>query len=139
MSRIKRPKKYKNMNIRKKKLDIFSFFTVLLAVAVGIELVVGAAGLFTINSMLKDSPTLNLEELYSQESTRIFDKDGNQISDVGEQLRENITYDEIPEALIDAFLSIEDSRYFTHNGFDISRFAAAALANLRSGEGDHGW
>lgn len=138
MSRIKRPKKYKNMNIRKKKLDIFSFFTVLLAVAVGIELVVGAAGLFTINSMLKDSPTLNLEELYSQESTRIFDKDGNQISDVGEQLRENITYDEIPEALIDAFLSIEDSRYFTHNGFDISRFAAAALANLRSGSVDQG-
>ena len=138
MSRIKRPKKYKNMNIRKKKLDIFSFFTALLAVAVGLELVVGAAGLLTINSMLKDSPTLNVEELYSQESTRIFDKDGNQISDVGEQLRENISYDEIPEALIDAFLSIEDSRYFTHNGFDISRFAAAALANLRSGSVDQG-
>lgn len=131
-------KTFKNMTVLKKKIDLFSFFTVLLAVAVGIETVIGAAGLFTISSMLKDAPTLNVEELYSQESTRIFDKDGNQISDVGEQLRENVSYDEIPEALIDAFLSIEDSRYFTHNGFDISRFAAAAVANLKSGEVDQG-
>lgn len=129
---------YKNMKIRKKKLDIFSFLTALLAVAVGIETVVASAGLITVSSMMKDAPTLNIEELYSQESTRIFDKDGNQISDVGEQLRENVSYDEIPEALIDAFLSIEDSRYFTHNGFDISRFAAAALANLKSGGVDQG-
>jgi membrane carboxypeptidase/penicillin-binding protein len=28
----------------------------------------------------------------------IYDKDGNQIADVGAQLRENITYDEVPEA-----------------------------------------
>lgn len=138
MKKEKKQKTYKGMKIRKKKLDVFSFFTTLLAVAVGLEVVIGTAGLLTVNKLMESAPELDVQELYSQESTRIFDKDGKQISDVGEQLRENISYNEVPESLIDAFLSIEDSRYFAHNGFDISRFAAAALSNLRSGSADQG-
>ncbi len=134
----RKDKKYKGMKVAKKKFDFFSFFTVFLAIMVGIELVIGVAGITTINSMLEGSPELDLEELYSQESTRIFDADGNQISDVGEQLRENISYDEIPESLIDAFVSIEDSRYFTHNGFDVARFFASAVNNIRYGSAQGG-
>ena len=48
-------------------------------------------------------------------------------------LRENIEYDEMPNVLIDAFLSIEDSRFFEHFGFDIPRFTKAIIANLQSG------
>ena len=134
----KKENTYKGLKIQKKKLDVFGFCTALLAVAVGIEAVVGTAGLLTVNKMMENAPELDVDELYSQESTRIFDKDGNQISDVGEQLRENISYNEVPESLIDAFLSIEDSRYFAHNGFDVPRFAAAALSNLKAGSADQG-
>ena len=77
------------MHIQKKKFDWFSFLTVILAVLVGFEAVIGTAGIVTVNAMLKDKPTLNIEELYSQESTRIFDKDGNQISHT---LEANSTY-----------------------------------------------
>ncbi len=129
---------YKGMKIKKKRFDFFSFFTVLLAVMVGFECIIGVAGFTTIKSMLQGKPTLDVEELYSQESTRIFDANGNQISDIGEQLRENISYDEIPEALVDAFLSIEDSRYFSHNGFDVARFFAAAVNDIRSGSAAQG-
>lgn len=134
----KKKEKDPNTHIQRKKFDWFSFLTVLLAVLVGFEAVIGTVGIVTVNAMLKDKPTLNIEELYSQESTRIFDKDGNQISDVGQTLRENVTYDEIPESLIDAFLSIEDSRFFTHNGFDVARFAASAVRNLKSGSASQG-
>lgn len=129
----KKKTRISNRHILKKKFDFFSFFTLLLAVLVGFELVIGTAGIVTINSMLKGKPALDVEQLYSQESTRIFDADGNQISDIGEQLRENVSYDEMPESLIDAFLSIEDSRFFTHNGFDLSRFIASAINTVRNG------
>ena len=120
-------RKSPNKPMGKRKFHWFRFFTVILAICVGIEVVLGTVGLVTINTMLADEPKVNLDDFYTQETTLIYDKDGNQIADVGSQLRENITYDQIPEALIDAFLSIEDSRYFTHNGFDIPRFTASII------------
>lgn len=119
--------KQKNKPGKRMKFHWFRFFTIILAVSVGIEIVLGIAGIATINVMLADEANINLDNFYTQETTLIYDKDGNQIADVGAQLRENITYDQIPEALIDAFLSIEDSRYFTHNGFDIPRFTSSII------------
>ncbi|MBR4444946.1 MAG: transglycosylase domain-containing protein [Solobacterium sp.] len=126
-------------NIRKKKTGIrkkfhgFRFLALLLAILVGFELVIGAAGITTLKSMLEDKPEIQLEDFFSQESTLIYDMNGTQIADVGTQLRENITYDEIPESLVDAFLCIEDSRFFTHNGFDIPRFAKAIIETILNG------
>lgn len=117
----------------KKKFHGFRFATIILVILVAVELLVGCVGTLTIVSLLQSKPDVAVEDLLSQESTLIYDKDGNQIADIGQTIRENITYDELPEAMIDAFLSIEDSRYFTHNGFDIPRFAKAALENVSSG------
>lgn len=117
----------------KRKFHGFRFVTMLLVVAVGFELVVGSVGLIGIQSMIKDEPDLNLDDFFAQESTLIYDADGNQIADVGTQLRENITYDEVPEAMVDAFLSIEDSRYFTHNGFDLPRFVQSTINTVLHG------
>ena len=122
-----------NKPVRKRKTDFFRFFTILLAVLLAVEVAAGAGGLIFVKSITRYEPSLDVDELYSQESTRIFDKDGNELTNVGNAIRENVKYNDIPESLIDAFLAVEDSRFFTHNGFDVSRFAAAALTNLRSG------
>lgn len=116
-----------------KRIHGFRLATLILAVLVGVELVVGTVGIATIAEMLRGKPDLDVDDFFAQESTLIYDKDGNQIADVGATIRENITYDQIPEAMVDAFLSIEDSRYFTHNGFDIPRFTRALLENVSSG------
>jgi penicillin-binding protein 1A len=117
----------------KKKFHWMRFFTVVLAVALGFELVAGTVGLVGIQTMLKDEPELDVSDFNSQESTVIYDKDGNQIANVGAQLRTNVTYDQMPEALVDAFLSIEDSRFFEHNGFDIPRFLQSAINTVLHG------
>ena len=49
---------------------------------------------------------------------------------MGRCQRENVTYKQIPQSTIDAFLAIEDSRYFSHNGFDLPRFISSALFNV---------
>ena len=66
-------------------------------------------------------------------STHVYDRDGNLIAELGSEHRDNIEYADLPQDLIDAFLSIEDSRFFQHNGFDLPRFISSALNNLSSG------
>lgn len=125
-------KKKEKKNMRRR-FHGFRFLTTLLIIAVAFELIFGGLAFIGLSSFLKDKPTLYINDFDSQQSTLIFDAEGNQIADIGTQLRENITYDQVPESLIDAFLCIEDSRYFSHNGFDIPRFSKAVLETLING------
>ena len=101
-----------------------------------ILLVYAAGGAFAVDKLqdlLKDEPELSLNSLVSNESSRIYDGNGNLLTEVGAYYRENIKYDQCPESLIDAFLAIEDSRYFTHNGFDIPRFTSSVINTVLHG------
>jgi penicillin-binding protein 1B len=40
---------------------------------------------------------------------------------------------DVPDHLVDAVLTIEDQRFFEHDGLDLRRIVAASLANLRAG------
>ena len=50
----------------------------------------------------------------------------------------HIKYDEIPQDLIDAFVSIEDKRFFSHNGVDWRRTASATLNYFLKFNGNFG-
>ena len=52
---------------------------------------------------------------------------------MGSEHRDNITYEDLPQDLIDAFLAIEDSRFFKTQRFDLPRFLSSAINNLSSG------
>ncbi|MBQ9425554.1 MAG: transglycosylase domain-containing protein [Erysipelotrichaceae bacterium] len=91
----------------------------------------GAAFYFAYK-LCEDKPELKVSDLVSPDSSTIYDSDDNKIMEIGMYLRENISYERMPNCLIDAFLAIEDSRFFEHPGFDIPRFTKAALANLRT-------
>ena len=117
---------------KKRKINKRNLLVIILVICTALELIVGSAGLIVMSSMLKSKPELDVNDFFSNESSRVFDKDGNQIADVGSTIRDNVSYDELPESLIDAFIAVEDSRYFEHNGFDIARFTKAMLENLKS-------
>ena len=57
----------------------------------------------------------------------VLDADDNVIYDLGFKLIENVEYEDISQSLIDAFVSIEDSRFFVHKGFDLPRFTSAMI------------
>ncbi len=44
-----------------------------------------------------------------------------------------VSLEEVPEKLIDALLTVEDQRFFQHNGLDFRRIGAAFMANLKAG------
>lgn len=93
----------------------------------------GIGAFFLLNDMLRDATAPKAEELIASEPTRIYDADNNVIKEVGLEVRENIQYEQLPQSVIDAFLAIEDSRFFSHNGFDLPRFIMSFVNNIKSG------
>ena len=113
-----------------------STVTFVLAILTCIVLFLGicgviAAGIFAYK-LCEDKPELHVEDLRSPDSSMIYDSNGNKIMEIGMYLRENIDYEEMPNCLIDAFLAIEDSRFYEHIGFDIPRFTKAIIENIKT-------
>lgn len=109
-------------------------WTIFFVIILGFYVVLGSVGAYMIKDMTRDMPKLNVDDFIGDESSNIYDGNGNLLIEVGTYYRENVDYSQMPESLIDAFLSIEDSRFFAHNGFDLPRFTAAAIHNVTSGD-----
>ncbi len=89
------------------------------------------SGVNVINIILdKTDVELDTEELVSDDSSIIYDDQGNQVILLGKESRISYSYNKFPHVLVDAFVSVEDSRYFEHSGFDLPRFAKALLVNI---------
>lgn len=121
-----------NLKKPKKKRTPKQIWTIVISSIVIVGIVCGTIGLSVMAYMVSKSPNLNVADFDSSESSQLFDQDGNYICDLGVQLRQNISYNDLPQSVIDAFLSVEDSRFFTHNGFDLARFSKALLENIKT-------
>ena len=122
----------KKKTVKRRKINAKNMATIIVSIIVVLGLIGGSAGMVVLGSMLKDAPKIDINNFESKESTQILDKDGNLIQDIGQQIRTNVSYDDMPSSLIDAFVAVEDSRYFEHNGFDLPRFTKAFLTNLKT-------
>lgn len=76
------------------------------------------------------APDADLELLYKTNSTILYDVNGNEFYRLGLEDIDTVTYDELPQVLVDAIVATEDSRFFQHNGFDIARFIKATIGQL---------
>ena len=76
------------------------------------------------------APKFDPNNLKFTQMSELYDSDGNIIARMGNENRTEITYDELPEVLIDAIIATEDSRFFQHNGFDLPRFVKAGIGQV---------
>ncbi|MGX8834789.1 transglycosylase domain-containing protein [Amedibacillus sp. YH-ame6] len=97
-------------------------------------LLVGVGGISLIGYIIA---TTNASDLVGQmsndEPSSFLDQNKEEYGELGLESRENVSYEQIPGVVVDAFLAIEDSRFFSHNGFDLPRFMSSALTNLKTG------
>ena len=77
------------------------------------------------------SPNFDRDELYSKESTVLYYSDGvTELARIGAEDRVLVSYDDLPQVLVDAIIATEDSRFFQHKGMDVLRFIKAAFGQL---------
>ena len=76
------------------------------------------------------SPDFVAQELYTKEPTVLYDRNGDELTRIGNENVELVTYSDLPQVLVDALIATEDSRFFQHNGFDAARFIRASLGQL---------
>lgn len=128
---VKQKKKKKVKKILKLLLNIF-----LLLLLIGL---IGGI-VFAVYIVVK-APNFDPKNLYSTESSIVYDKSGKQITKLGVEKRKNVNYDDLPQVLVDAIIATEDSRFMQHNGFDLPRFlkaSAGQVVNKITGHGNAG-
>jgi penicillin-binding protein 1A len=76
-------------------------------------------------------PSLSeLENPRLEEATKIYSDNGELIDKFFLKNRTRITYDEIPQDLINALVAVEDRKFFNHWGVDVQRIVQAFFKNL---------
>ena len=74
-----------------------------------------------------------LKEIELQIPLRIYSQDLKVIAEFGEKKRSPVSFDEIPPAMIDAFLAAEDDSFFEHRGIVVSGLLRAAVELVTTG------
>ena len=110
----------RNKSISKKKKTLLNILMVCVIAFVSLLL------LFFAYIIIR-APKFDPNNLKFTKMSEIYDSEGTLIAKMGNENRTEITYDKLPEVLIDAIIATEDSRFFQHNGFDLARFAKASI------------
>ncbi len=67
----------------------------------------------------------------TDQATEVYDDHDHLVFSIFKQQRMDRSLSGVSPHLVHAILAIEDQRFYDHGGFDVTRTAAAALANLR--------
>lgn len=82
--------------------------------------------------------TLDLDKISAPaQATLIYDRDGNLADELGAR-RTLLHEGGVPEVAAQAFVAIEDARFYRHRGVDLYRIGGALLSNLKSGSAREG-
>ena len=133
LSKTIKNKKHKNIkdkSNKKEKKKKRSFWKKLLTVI----LILGISAVLLVTAffgyIVLSAPKFEESAFNVNDQTVIYDLKGEIIATLGTEKRESVTYDELPQVLIDAIIATEDSRYFQHNGVDLPRFIKASIYQL---------
>lgn len=75
----------------------------------------------------------SLEELQNYEppvTSRVYAGDGALVAEFAEEQRVFVPIEQIPEHVRNAFVAVEDARYFEHEGLDYQGIARAMMSNV---------
>ncbi|HKT59004.1 MAG TPA: PBP1A family penicillin-binding protein [Gemmatimonadales bacterium] len=107
-------------------------------------LLTGTAALAWAHRLYRDAcaePCVDLSVLRRfapSQTSYVYDVRGVEIGQFRVENRRVARLDEIPRRVREAFLAIEDARFYEHDGVDPRRIVGALVANLRSGETEQG-
>jgi len=123
-------------NSEKKKLRKKRLIRLTLILCALFFLVSASATYYVVSAYLAEVPEWDPERLLPSQTSFMYDRDGVLISRLlGAQNRIPVELSQISPDLINAFIAIEDARFYEHPGFDIRGIMRAAYSNLFGSSG----
>ena len=106
----------------------------LLALGINASLLFSVVLTVQVLTVLPGLPPLDVVTDYRPKiPLRIYTADGALLGEFGEEHRDFVPIQDIPQVLKDALLSIEDSRFYEHGGVDYRGVTRALVADLTGG------
>ena len=118
-----------------RKIVILACQVLLLFAVVGV-IMVGSAAIGAFEGCIDNAPDIDSSDVAAEGfSSFVYDKDGNQIAKLvaSGSNRINVTLDKVPNYLQKAFIAIEDSRFYEHNGVDVIGIVRAGISGVLKG------
>ena len=118
---------------------LFSVLVNVIRVMAILVLMLGLAGVGAVMGIARayvdTAPTLDLTLIDDQAQTSfIYDANGNLITDYkGTENRVMVSASQMPMQLRNAFVAVEDARFYSHNGVDVKRIIGAFITNFVTG------
>ena len=100
-----------------------------------------AVGIGFIRGAIDAAPSLDIIDVQPQGyASQIYDADGNLMQTLVMEgsNREEVSFDQLPDDLVNAFIAIEDSRFYEHNGIDLKGILRAAYVGITNGRFSEG-
>ena len=131
---IEKKLKAASSNSRKYTTRVFlTVFKTCFVLCLFVGLVLTSVGVGMFMGIIDSAPEINVDSIVPiGYATTVYDSAGNLTDTLvtAGSNREEATYEELPEDLINAFVAIEDSRFWTHNGIDLRSITRAAVGVL---------
>ena len=113
----------------------FTFVQVMMISFIGIGIIGLSAGIGIFKGVLATAPDIgNIDVTPTGFSTFVYDIEGTQMQKLvsTDANRIPVTIDMVPQDLKDAFVAIEDARFYEHNGIDIKGIIRAGVVGLQN-------
>ena len=120
---------------KRKKKRSFHIFRKILVALFGIGLLCMFLGLGMVKGILDSTPPLTSFHFGPTAfATKIMDRNGNTMDTLVQEgsNREAVKFSDIPEVLVNAFVAIEDERFWEHSGVDFRSIARAIYGVIKS-------
>lgn len=131
----KKQKQLNSTSIKIEKMFLLYFLKAILVCIIGVGIVGCCMGIGMFNGILASSPDIStLDVTPSGYATFVYDAEGNQMTKLvaTNSNRSYVNMNSIPKNLANAFVAIEDERFYEHNGIDIKGIARAGMEAIKS-------
>lgn len=131
----KKQQQLNSKSVKFSKMVLLAFLKAFLICCLGAVIIVGCMGIGMFKGVLASAPDIsNLDVTPSGYATIVYNAEGKQITKLvsTNSNRSYVGMESIPQDMADAFVAIEDARFYEHNGIDIKGIARAAVIGIKN-------
>lgn len=93
----------------------------------------------TWQNVCADCPSIaEIRTFEPQQASKLYSHDGRLLAELGIESRTPVSIDALPEYVSQAFVAVEDKRFYSHSGIDLRGFTRAVIGVLTGQSGTGG-